>query len=395
MELEEAIKILRDNIKEPIESETIPTMQSLGRVLAGPVKAVYDNPPFDRSPLDGYAVRGEDTLKASQDRPVELEVIGKVYAGGVYTGEVQRGQAVRIMTGAPIPKGADAIIRQEDTDYGEETVHIYKGVKSWSNYCYAGEDYKAGETLIKAGSLINGACASVLSSMGESRVEVYKLPPVSVIATGDEVMEPGEGLRPGKIYDSNLTYISLRLRELGIEPAFGRHAADDPELVAQIIRERSQKDSLIITTGGVSVGQKDIMHDVVKILGARQLFWKVKVKPGTPTLAFTYNNCLVICLSGNPYGAVANFELMVRPVLAKLTGNPSLEMSKTRACVQNDIKKIGGMRRFLRAYYENGKVWINGHNQSSGALSAMLDTNCLVEIPLDYELGTDVLVHLI
>ena len=398
IEIEDAVELLCSAAKISDETEILPAMECLGRVLVEDVTAMYDNPPFDRSPLDGYALCGEDTVTAAKDQPVKLKVVGKICAGECFEGRIHSGEALRIMTGAPIPEGGNAVIRQEDTDLGENIVNIFTSVKPYQNYCYAGEDYKRGDLMIDKGTRIHAGVVAVLSSLGLTRAAVFRKPVISVIATGDEVIEPGNELCGGKIYDSNLSYITARLEELGVPAAFGIHAKDDAEYVADLIRQQAKTSQLIITTGGVSVGQKDIMHDVEQILRAQHLFWRVRIKPGTPTLAFRFEDTVVVCLSGNPFGAIANFELLVRPVLAKLTHRADLNMKVEEAVLQNEFTKGSGMRRFLRGQTENGKVWINGKNQSSGAISAMVETNCLIEIPSEnhgIKSGTQVKCYLI
>lgn len=381
--IEEAKEVLAAQADRISEQETISLAEALGRTLAEDITADRDQPPFPRSPLDGYALRGEDLTSAAEEHPVTLKVVGKIYAGSVFEGTVGEGEAVRLMTGAPIPEGANAVIRQEDTDLGEDTVKIYASVKPYQNYCEQGEDYKAGTVLVKAGTICTAGVLTVIASLGRDQVSVLRQPRVSVLSTGDEVIAPGEPWQPGKIYDSNRTYITSRLRELGSPAHVSRHISDDAAVVAAEIRSLAKESDLIITTGGVSVGEKDIMHDVVKLLNARQLFWKVRIKPGSPTLAFAYEDTLVLCLSGNPFGAIANFELLGRAVLHKLTGRSKWEMQTEDAILQDDFRKPAGARRFLRGFAEDGKVYIDGKEQASGAISAMAECNCMIEITPD------------
>lgn len=383
LQIEEAQSLLNDTVKRISETEAVPLPEALGRELAGDLVAGMDQPPFPRSPLDGYAVRSEDIQGASKEHPVTLRVIGKIYAGYVYEGRVSSGEAVRLMTGAPIPDGADAVIRQEDTCESDGMVQIYASLRAFQNYCYQGEDYKAGTVLAKKGTLVNAGIITVASSLGLDRLAVTRQPRVSVISTGDEVLAPGETWSPGKIYDSNRAYVCARLGEGGIKPVISMHISDEADTVAAQIREAARYSDMIITTGGVSVGEKDIMHDVIDILGARRLFWKVRIKPGSPTLAFVYDGVPVVCLSGNPFGAIANFELLIRGMLAKMTGLQTWILPKTEAVLQNDYRKPAGARRFLRGFLEDGKVTVNGKNQASGAIAAMAECNCLIEISPD------------
>ena len=381
VQLENAQQILRSCTVFIHETEMVSLQKAIGRVLAEDVKAAADQPPFPRSPLDGYAVRGSDTKGLTKEQTRSFRVIGKIYAGEVFDGTVHGGEAVRIMTGAPIPEGADTVIRQEWTDYGEEEVLIFGESKPYQDYCFQGEDYKKGEILLKKGNVLDGISIALLASLGMAQVEVYRLPRIAVISTGDEVIQPGEPLRPGKIYDSNLHFICARLREIGIEPFYADHNADSAVCMAQKLYSIAKDVDLIITTGGVSVGEKDIMHEVVNLIEAKELFWRVDLKPGAPTLAMEFQGKPVICLSGNPFGAAVNFELLVRSVIEKMTENPKWELKKSNAVLQSDFVKKSGVRRFLRAYAENGNVWLPDGNHASGVLSSMLGCNCLVEIP--------------
>lgn len=383
LQIEEAQAMLTEQVRKIEQTERVPLADALGRVLAEDVTAERDQPPFPRSPLDGYAVRAADVAGASKEHPAVLHVIGKICAGYVFDGVVGEGQAVRLMTGAPIPEGADAVIRQEDTLAENDALQVFVSVKPYQNYCFQGEDYKAGTVLLPEGSRLNAGKVTVLSSLGKTEAVVYRRPSVSVISTGDEVLVPGEPWHPGKIYDSNRAYICARLTEAGNPPVISMHAADEAQRVAEEIRKAAQQTDFVITTGGVSVGEKDILHDVVKLLGAKQLFWKVRIKPGSPTLAFVCDGTLVLCLSGNPFGAIANFELLARPVLAALTGQKDWELPVEDAVLQNDFRKPAGARRFLRGCLENGKVYIDGKLQSSGAIASMVECNCLVEIRPD------------
>ena len=383
LQIEEAQAMLTEQVRKIEQTERVPLADALGRVLAEDVTAERDQPPFPRSPLDGYAVRAADVAGASKENPAVLHVIGRIYAGYVFDGIVGEGQAVRLMTGAPIPEGADAIIRQEDTFAENDTVQIYVSSEPYQNYCFQGEDYKAGTVLLPKDSRLDAGKITVLSSLGKTEAVVYRKPSVAVISTGDEVLVPGQPWSPGKIYDSNRAYICARLTEAGNPPVISMHAADEARKVADEIRKAAQQADFVITTGGVSVGEKDILHDVVKLLDAEQLFWKVRIKPGSPTLAFICEGTLVLCLSGNPFGAIANFELLARPVLAALTGQKDWLLPVENAVLQNDFRKPAGARRFLRGCLENGKVYINGKMQSSGAIASMVKCNCLVEIRPD------------
>lgn len=379
--LEQAQNLLLERVNMIKDAEEITLWDAGGRVLAKDIYAEHDQPPFPRSPLDGYAVRSADISTASKDQPVRLRVLEEVDAGHVGSKCVEPGTAVRIMTGAPIPDGADCIVGQEDTDYGEETVEVYEPIGSYENYCYAGEDYKAGTKILGEGLLLGAVEVGILASLGLESVSVYRSPKAAVITTGDEIILPGEELAGGKIYDSNLYTLVTRLRMWGMEVTAKERVGDDAAFAAERIREAAGNADLVITTGGVSVGKKDIMHEVVKLLGCETIFWKIAVKPGMPTLCAQYQGKLLICLSGNPYGAAVNLELLVRPLLCKMSGRPDLKIKRVRAVTESTFPKMSRVTRYVRGYYENGKVRIPDGSNASGILSTMCGCNCLIEIP--------------
>ena len=366
------------------ETEEVELNKAGGRILAQDMVAEFNNPPFDRSPVDGYACKAEDLAGASSEHPVKLKVMEEIDAGQYSERVVESGQAVRIMTGAAIPKGCDCCIFQEDTDYGEETVEIYREVKQWDNYCFAGEDFKKGTTLLKKGTHIGYVEAAVLAGMGAAKVPVYRRPKVVLLTTGDEVVEPGNRLPAGKIYNSNMTMLSARMMELGIEPFYMEAVKDNPQVMAEKIKEIAEQADMIITTGGVSVGKKDIMHESIRLIDAERIFWRVNMKPGMPTLFSVYKNASggkvpVISLSGNPFGVAVTIELLIRPALEKMMQNPAIGLKEVTGVMADDfVKGIKG-RRLIRAYWENGRFHLPNGLHSNGVLSSMAGCNCLID----------------
>lgn len=378
--LEQAIEILTREFPPLSGEEFLPLEEARGRILSRDITAALDNPPFDRSPLDGYALRAEDIAGASDEAPALLTVVAEVCAGGWYGGTVEKGQAVRIMTGGGIPAGCDCVVRQEETDYGEERVSVYKPVVKHRNYCFAGEDIKKGAVLMRAGEKLSYVHIGVLAGQGYASVPVRPRVRAAVISTGDEIVPAGAGLGLGKIHDSNLPMIAARLEELGVEVAERRSVGDDPRAVAVAVREGYQKAHMVVTTGGVSVGKKDILHEVLPLLGARRLFWRVEMKPGTPILCGELDGKPLCCLSGNPFAALATFELILRPMLAGLSGDPEMNYRRTTGRMAEDFPKRSPGRRFIRASYRDGIVTLGKLNHSSGALYSMVGCNCLVDI---------------
>lgn len=380
--LEKAVELICERAKKCEETEKIAVEKAGGYILAEDVYAGIDNPPFPRTPVDGYAVRAEDLQGAGKETPVALKVVGCIYAGeDGQSRSIESGEAMRIMTGAPFPLGSDSAVRQEDTDYGEDTVLIYKEQKAYENYCFQGEDYRADSLLLKKGDVITFAEQGILSAVGKTHVKVFKKPAVRVITTGDEVCAPGQPLLPGKIYDSNGMMVSARLRELGIEPAEVSHVADSEEVLAEKLREACRMADVIITTGGVSVGKKDILHGALEKLGAEKVFWRVLIQPGTPSIFSVYENTLIISLSGNPFGAMANLELLVRPLFYTMTGDCRYAMEKREGILTDRFPKKSKGRRFVRAVYKNGEVSLPSGILSSGAIGTLRGCNCLLDIP--------------
>lgn len=378
---QEALDIITHSVR-PLGSERVSLLDGLGRILAQDILAPLDTPPFDRSPLDGYALRAQDTVGASKETPVILAVVDTVYAGDVAAVAVEAGQAVRIMTGAMLPPGCDCVLMQERTDLGYPNVEIYQALKPYDNYCYQGEDYRQGIVLLQAGQRIDAAVIGVLASAGlTADIPVYRTPRVAVLATGDEVVDPSCAPLPaGKIYGSNAHLLRARLVELGMAQVQFSQIGDDPQAVANQLAMLCKTHDAVITTGGVSVGDKDIFHQALPLLGAEQLFWRVQLKPGTPLMYSLFENTPILSLSGNPFAAAATFELMARPLLAVLANDPSLPMAQTDAVLSNGFGKKSPGRRYLRGTYENGKVTLPDAH-ASGQILSFVGCNCLVDIP--------------
>ncbi len=384
--VERAVELITGSV-QPLGVEEIPATQAHRRVLAAPVRAPIDQPPWPRSPLDGYALHAADSALASRETPAVLRVTDTIYAGG-WSGEaVGSGECVRLMTGAPIPAGCDCVIRQEDTDVGTEQVQIFKSLRPWENYCFPGEDFKKGDILLAAGTRLSGNALGILASAGLLREEVSlpvcRVPRCALLCTGDELVPNTlHPLPPGKIYSSNEAVLCARLRELGMEVASVRSAFDDAAALAAEIREAMKIADMVLTTGGVSVGAKDILHETLPLLGAERLLWRVALKPGSPLMYSLYEQKPILSLSGNPFAASATFELFARPLFAQLAGAADLALQVFPAVLDTPFQKHSGVRRFVRGVFCGGHVTLpEGH--SSGLLRSAAGTNCLAEIPAD------------
>lgn len=382
--LEEALEILNKNTKA-LKSEVISIKDSLKRVLYGDVKSKINNPPFNKSVFDGYAFKSEDSKGTSKENPIELKIVDEIFAGMWPDREIKSGEAIRIMTGAPIPVGADCVLKQEETERHGDLVKIFKEMKANENISFMGEDIKIGETLIKKGKRLDYADLGIMASSGISEVIVYKKPKVSIISTGDEVCDINSTLKPGKIYDSNLYSLSARIEELGYNVLSMEHVGDNILKIGEAIEKAFEKSDIVFTTGGASVGEKDLMQKVSESIGFEKLFWKIKIKPGSAVVCSKREEKILISLSGNPNAALTTFELLGKSVLKKLEGEEeNINIKREKGVLMDSFNKKSPQRRFLRGnviYDEKGaKVYITQIKSGNGILSSLLNANCLIEI---------------
>lgn len=377
--LEQALNILMDHVTHG-KTERKPLEDCLGLILSEDVYALLDMPPFSRSAQDGYALCSKDSIGATGENPVKLKVTGKIYAGDHLDVQVRPGEAVRIMTGAMVPAGADCVLRQEDTDEGEDVVQIYKEVEPGCSICFKGEEYKKGHTLLHAGTKIDAAALAVASGNGIMELPVYERVKAAVVSSGSEVVEPGAPLTPGKIYNTNTIYMKARLSQLGARVMMTRTVGDDLEVMAEALKEAADQAELVITTGGVSVGQKDLTEEALLSIGAEILFHGIAIKPGMPTLAAEKDGVLFIGLSGNPFSAAIPFEMFVREILSLKMGDPDLKLRRETLTAVTGFSKDSRKRRFLRGKAEGKEVWLPDQ-QANGQMRSMVGCNCLIEIP--------------
>lgn len=377
--LEEAVDILNINTQN-LDVIEINLLEAVGKILAENVYATINNPPFNKSAMDGYAIISEDTL----NKNAKLEIIDEVFAGYASEKKIKNGTAIRIMTGAPIPEGANAVIKQEDVVKEENFINVKKVLKENDNICFKGEDIKKDQLLVKKGKKLDYADIGIISSSGIETIKVYRSPKVAFISTGDEVLDVNEQLKKGKIYNSNKYSILSRIKELGYEIVYINHENDSYEEIGNKIKEASKVADLIITTGGASVGEKDLIKEAIGSIDGEKLFWKILIKPGSAVLCSKFNEKLIISLSGNPTAALTTFELLVKTSLEKLSGKENIEIIREKAILKNDFLKKSKQRRFLRGYTmanENGQqVFITQVKSGNGILSSALNSNCLIEI---------------
>lgn len=398
LSFEEAREIILSNVA-PMESEVVQLLESLGRVVAEDVIAPLNLPSFDNSAMDGYAVRVRDCNRFSP-----LTVSGYIPAGETASTEVLPGNAVRIMTGAPVPAGCDAIVPLEDVEEAEEAGEKIWVVKSapctGQHIRRAGEDVKQGETILTAGTLIRVAAISMLASLGRTQVRVYRKPVVAILATGDELVEPGQPLAEGKLFNSNSVALAAAVREAGAIPLFLGIAGDNREHLRQMIADGLRSD-VLITAAGVSVGDRDFVRETLAELEVTQLFWKADIKPGKSVAFGMKEGNAVFSLPGNPVSAIVTFEELVRPALLKMMGHQRVIKRLVTATLQEDLHKKPGRIFFSRLKLEHvdGKhlAWSAGP-QDTGFLKTMLQANALAVLPADrvsFAAGEEINVHIL
>ena len=382
-----------------LEEEPVPILDTLGQVLAEDISSSIDIPPLDNAAMDGYAIQAGDTAHASSKSPAYLRVIDTVIAGAISEREVKPGTAIRIMTGAPVPKGADSVVRFEDTDEArrEKSANNEIGIlcktKAGLNIRRAGEDVIRGSLVLKKGTVIRPAEVGVLASLGKSQVRVIRRPVVAILATGNELVEINQPLPPGKIYNSNTYSVSALVRRYGGIPKLLGIALDSEDSLVAGLRRGLDAD-MLITSGGVSAGDYDIVKDVLAKEGEIS-FWTVRMKPGKP-LAFgtikgtdqkgAARNIPHLGLPGNPVSSMVTFELFARPAIFKMMGKKSLAKPTVEAVIEEPVINTDGRRVYTRAivarrgdkYYAR----LTGP-QGSGILTSMSLANGLVIVPED------------
>jgi molybdopterin molybdotransferase len=390
--LETALEIVLSEISPLQETETIHLLDSVGRICAEDIYTSIDVPPFDRSPLDGIAFKSSDTAAASSEQPAKLTIKGVVYAGDAPDFSVDSGEAVKIMTGAMMPEGCDCVAAKETVTEKAGCVYIPEPYTHHQNYVFCGHDVQKGTLLIPRGTKIDHICAGILASAGIGSVTVLRTANIALMCSGDELIAPGEPLTPGKIFDSNYALFFGRLTELGfsvncLPAAELSHAQDsclvvqdNPHTAAKAIDSRIDSVDFFITTGAVSVGDKDIFHNVFKILNVKKLFWRMDFKPGMSTLCGVYKGKLLLCLSGNPFAAYTVFEVLAKPALERLAGRAAYTTARKQAVLNTAFEKSSGVRRFVRGYLDEQGVSLP-KGQANGKLFSLLGCNCLVDIP--------------
>jgi molybdopterin molybdotransferase len=385
---EDAQKLILDRVK-PLDTELVPLENAWGRKLGEALVAPHPFPPFRRSGMDGYAVRAADLVQASPVSPVTLDVVESVASGEVPSLPVGEGQATRIMTGGMVPEGADAVVMLEMTATSEEpagrpVVRIGRSVPAGLNLAEIGCEIEAGERLLPLGQVIGPGETALLASCGYTQVTVAKRPRVAILSTGSELLDVGEPLSPAKIRNSNASMLASLLKESGAEPLLLGKVPDDADEARALIWSELQRCDLMITSGGVSVGDYDVMVDVLAEPEIELLFNKVAIRPGSPTTAAVLHDKLLLALSGNPGACFVGFHLFVAPALKAMQREHKPALSSFRAFLGTDFLKVNAYRRYIRARTDirEGTVWVSptGDDKSS-LMTTIIDADCLIEIP--------------
>jgi len=392
---EDARRVVEDHASQlsPGGSETLELLPSAGRILAEPVAADRDIPPFPRSTRDGYAVRAGDLAKL----PASLRVVGEIKAGpqsGQVTPALNRGEAFSIMTGAPVPQVADAVVMVEYTSLQGESVRVTKGIAPGENIVAQGAEARRGSLLLDRGLRLNESAIALAASVGKSRLQVFVRPRVAVLTTGDEIVEVDAEIGDTQIRNSNSYSLAVQIQRAGGEPVLMPIAPDEPRRLRELMEQGLQSD-LLIMTGGVSMGRYDLVEQVLAELQAEFFFTGAKIQPGRPVVfgrvpyGPTFDaHKYFFGLPGNPVSTMVTFELFARPMIEALAGMSPLPLAFLHARLKSEIRVKTGLKRFLPAIlsgeYEEAQVELVPW-QGSGDIAARSRSNCYIVIPPDRE----------
>ncbi|HXG38503.1 MAG TPA: gephyrin-like molybdotransferase Glp [Bacteroidota bacterium] len=401
---QEARKVILSSVKT-LPSEQVSLWEAHGRVLGEDIIAREDLPAFDNSSMDGFALHAADTVEATETKPALLHLAGEVAAGALSVRELSARTAVRIMTGAPIPPGADAVLELEAVKTQNGFVQIEMPVSVGRNIRRKGEELSAGTVVFRHGTYLRAAHLGVLATLGYEKVQVYRKPSVAFLTTGNELVDVGHPLEVGQIRNSNAYALWGLIREAGAEPVNLGTARDDERSLHDKLHAGLSYD-VLVTSGGVSVGAYDLVMRVLERLGVQKQFWKVNIKPGMPLFFGLYRNqrerdVPVFGLPGNPVSTMVTFLQFVRPAIQTMQGRTDSEPIRLPARMMQDYVKKDGKRHFLRGILrnDNGSLTVQTTGtQSSAALSSMALANCLIVVPeqrTDIKAGEEVEVELL
>jgi molybdopterin molybdotransferase len=377
--VKEAINLIL-NYTNILGTEKVFLSDAINRVIAEDIIATYNIPPYDNSAMDGFALKYEDTIGASSNNPVKLKIIGTISAGSVFDKSVKEGEAVKIMTGGKIPEGTDCIARKEIVREENGYIYISERLSKNNDLRKTGEDIKKGEIIIKKYSNITPAVAGIVASFGRSYIKVFKKPIVTVLITGDEIVDIDEELSDGQIRNSNGFTLRGLLQGEKINAFFTEIVKDEPEILKSQI-ENSLNSDIILSTGGVSMGDYDFVKDITIELGFEPIFWRVRVKPGKPLFFARKNRTLFFGIPGNPVSTMSSFYNFILPCIKKMSGKKELFLRRFKATLESNIKRKDFRCEFIRGILtiKKNKFYVTPTGaQGSGILSSMKKGNCFI-----------------
>lgn len=379
--VEQAQERILNTIRGVTETEYIALTQAVGRLLAETIRAGFDVPPHCNSSMDGYAFAWQSLARSST-----LQQVATSWAGRPYLGTLQLGECVRIMTGACLPEGTDTVEMQENTHKQAEQITIHAAPKLGENVRYPGDDLKQGEVILEAGRKLTAADIGLIASLGIQQVNVLRKPRIAIVSTGDELQALGSPLQRGEIYDSNRYTLNALLHTLPVEIIDFGIIPDRPEAVEQAFTQAKHQADLLITSGGVSVGDADFVTRTLQKLGEIN-FWKMAMKPGKPLAHGKLGNCVFFGLPGNPVSVMVTFLLFVRPAILKLAGETIIQPKSYPATTLTPLKKVPGRKDYQRGIYTetaNGYQVISTGKQESHMLRSMSQANCFIVLEREW-----------
>jgi molybdopterin molybdotransferase len=388
---DEAQRIILENAA-PLGTTRRVLGKLLHSVLAQSVTAPFDLPRFDNSAVDGFGVRWADIETASQENPISLRLVGTIQAGDSGKINLKPGEAVRILTGAPVPPSVDAVVMQEFCQEiqagGTAQIQVATDVERGENIRRRGEEFRKRHVILNAGMRISPPVIGLLATLGQASATVYRKPKIGLISTGNELVEPGKALKPGQIYDSNTYALSAALQGIGLESVRVYRAKDEPAATRRVFEKALKENDVLISLGGISVGAFDFVKDVAEGLSIETLFWRIAMKPGKPVYFGKLRRKLIFGLPGNPVSALVTYHQLVQPALLKLLGVAEETRPRLQARLQGALRKKIGRQEFVR-----GRLQYDGEQfsvtptlgQDSHMLGGLAAANCLIDFPSDLE----------
>lgn len=377
--LEQAQESILGAIPSP-DIEYISPTAARDRVLALDIRATLNLPAFDNSAMDGFAVRSQETLGATSESPITLRDLGISAAGDATAPDVQAGTCVRIFTGAPIPHGADAVVMQEDTRQVGDQVHILDSVRAWENVRFKGEDIRSGNVVLTAGRRLNSAALGLIAALGINTLQVGRRPRLTILATGDELKDSSEPLAEGQIYESNRLMISAMLEAAGALCQYMAIVPDDPLATENALAQALDSSDAVVTTGGVSVGERDHIKGAFCRLGGQLHLWRVAIKPGKPFAFGQLGGKLLFALPGNPVSAFVTGLLLVRPAVLRFQGAHRVHLPRFNAVAGERFENRGDRRHFVRVLINNEHRVVSAGTQAAHFMGSLALAEGLVDL---------------